>query len=112
MKAHALMSYSDYMPSFVHISDAMKADVKAALLLHLKPGSLVSMDRAYNDIGMFSRWTDAGVFYFTRLKSNAVYEVVEDRKVPQGRNILQDRVIRLTGDAGRKCEHLLRVVTV
>jgi len=61
---------------------------------------------------MFSRWTDAGVFFVTRLKSNAVYEVVENREVPQGRNILEDRVIRLTGDAGKKCEHELRVVTV
>lgn len=112
VKAHVLISHNDYMPSFVHISDAKKADVKAARMLNMKPGSIVAMDRAYNDYGMFSRWTDAGVFFVTRLKSNAVYEVVEDREVPQGRNILQDRVIRLTGDAGKKCEHLLRVVTV
>jgi hypothetical protein len=112
VKAHVLISHDDYMPRFVHISDAKKADVKAARLLHLKPGSIVAMDRAYNDYGMFSRWTDAGVFFVTRLKSNAVYEVVEDREVPQERNILQDRVIRLSGDAGKKCEHLLRVVTV
>ena len=112
VKAHVLISHDDYMPSFVHISDAKKADVKAARLLHLKPGSIVAMDRAYNDYGMFSRWTDGGVFFVTRLKSNAVYEVVEDREVPKGRDILQDRVIRLSGDAGKKCEHLLRVVTV
>jgi hypothetical protein len=112
VKAHVLISHDDYMPSFVHISDAKKADVKAARLLHLKPGSIVAMDRAYNDYGMFSRWTDAGVFFVTRLKSNAVYEVVEERTVPQGRNILQDRVIRLSGNAGKNCAHLLRVVTV
>ena len=112
VKAHVLISHNDYMPSFVHISDAKKADVKAARLLNLKPGSIVAMDRAYNDYGMFSRWTDAVVFFVTRLKSNAVYEVVEERPVLQGRNILQDRIIRLTGNAGKNCEHLLRVVTV
>ena len=78
VKAHVLISHDDYMPSFVHISDAKKADVKAARMLNLKPGSIVAMDRAYNDYGMFSRWTDAGVFFVTRLKSNAVYEVVEE----------------------------------
>jgi hypothetical protein len=112
VKAHVLISHSYYLPCFVHISDAKKADVKVARLLDLRPGSIVAMDRAYNDYGMFSIWTGAGVFFVTRLKSNAVYEVVEDRAVPQGRNILQDRIIRLTGEAGKKCEHLLRVVTV
>lgn len=112
VKAHVLISHNDYMPSFVHISDAKKADVKAARMLNLKADSIVAMDRAYNDYTMFSRWTDAGVYFVTRLKSNAVYEVVEERQVPQERNILQDRVIRLSGNAGKNCEHLLRVVTV
>ena len=112
VKAHVLISHSDYMPSFVHISDAKKADVKAARLLDLRPGSVVAMDRAYNDFALFSRWTDAGVFFVTRLKSDTVYEVVEVREVPQRRNILEDRIIRLTGAAGKKCKHLLRVVTV
>lgn len=112
VKAHVLISHADYMPSFVHISDAKKADVKAARLLDMKPGSIIAMDRAYNDYQMFSDWTQAEIFFVTRLKSNAVYNVVEDRDVPEGRSILQDRVIRLTGDAGKKCDHLLRVVTV
>ncbi len=112
VKAHVLISHTDYMPCFVHISDAKKADVKAARMLNLKQGSIVAMDRAYNDYTMFSRWTDAGVFFVTRLKRNAVYKVVEERQAPRGSNILQDRVIRLTGNAGQNCEHPLRVVTV
>jgi hypothetical protein len=49
VKAHVLISHNDYMPCFVHISDAKKADVKAARLLDLRPDSIVAMDRAYND---------------------------------------------------------------
>lgn len=112
VKAHVLISHSDYMPCFVHISDAKKADVKAARLLDMRPGSIVAMDRAYNDFSLFSKWTEAGIYFVTRLKKDTVYEVVEEREVPKGRNILEDRIIRLTGDAGKKCEHLLRVVTV
>jgi len=112
VKAHVLISHSDYMPSFVHISDAKKADVKAARMLDMKPGSIVAMDRAYNDFALFSKWTGAGVYFVTRLKKDTVYEVVEEREVPQGSDILEDRIIRLSGDAGKKCEHLLRVVTV
>ena len=64
-------------------------------MLNMRSGSIVAMDRAYNDYGMFSRWTDAGVFFVTRLKSNAVYKVVAERQVPRGSNILQNCVIRL-----------------
>lgn len=112
VKAHVLISHNDYMPSFVHLSDAKKADVKAARMLNMKSGSIVAMDRAYNDYSLFSKWTEAGVFFVTRLKSNTVYEVVEEQEAPQGRNILQDRIIRLSGDAGKKCECRLRIVTV
>jgi len=112
VKAHVLISHSDYMPCFVHISDAKKADVKAARMLDMKPGSIVAMDRAYNDFALFSKWTDADVYFVTRLKKDTVYEVVEEREVPQGHNILEDRIIHLSGDAGKNCEHLLRVVTV
>ena len=112
VKAHVLISHADYLPSFVHLSDAKKADVKPARLLNLKPDSIVAMDRAYNDFDLFAKWTDAKVFFVTGLKSNTVYEVVEEREVPQGLSIIEDRVIRLTGDTGKKCQHLLRVVTV
>jgi hypothetical protein len=112
VKAHVLISHDDYMPSFVHISDAKKADVKAARLLNLKPGSIVAMDRAYNDYGLFSKWSEADVYFVTRVKKDAVYEVVEARRVPRGPRIVEDRVVRLTGDAGKKCQHLLRVISV
>jgi len=112
VKAHVLISHDDYMPSFVHISDAKKADVKAAHLLDMTPNSIVAMDRAYNDFELFSKWTDARVYFVTRVKSNAVYDVVETREVPQVPTIVEDRIIRLSGDAGKKCLHLLRIVTV
>ena len=113
VKAHVLISHDDYMPSFVHISDAKKADVKAARLLHLKPGSIVAMDRAYNDYGMFSRWTDGGVFFVTRLKSNAAYEIVENYAVPERGNVLTDQTIRFTGpQTGGKYPDELRLIVV
>jgi hypothetical protein len=112
VKAHVLLSHYDYLPSFVYITEARKADVKVAHLLNLTEGSIVAMDRAYNDFKLFAIWTEGGVFFVTRLKSNTVFEVVEEREVPQNRNIVADRIIRLTGDAGADCQHLLRVVIV
>ena len=39
----------------------------------------------------------AGVFFVTRLKENAAFEVIEECQVPANRNIRADQFIRLTG---------------
>lgn len=113
VKAHVLLDHDDYMPAFVYITEAKQHDVKPARMLRLNPGSIVAMDRGYNDYGLFGRWTTNGIFFVTRLKDNACYEVVEERKVPKNRNIVSDQIIRLTGyQAEKDCPHLLRKVVV
>jgi IS4 transposase len=69
------------------------------------------MDRGYVDYAWFGRLTTAGVFFVTRLKDNAVYTVVERRRVPERSAILRDEVIELTGGvAAAHCPHRLRRV--
>jgi hypothetical protein len=113
VKVHVLLDHDQYMPSFVRITEAKQHDVKTARLLHLNPGSIVAMDRGYNDYELFGLWTERGIIFVTRLKDNALYEVVESREVPQNRNIVSDEIIRLTGvKAEQKCPHLLRRIVV
>lgn len=113
VKVHVLLDHDDYMPSFALITEAKRHDRTVARRFTLKPGSIVAFDRAYNDYTLFSQWTDNGVFFVTRQKENAVFDVVEERNVPQRRSILADQVIRLTGTgAEEKCPHLLRRVVV
>jgi IS4 transposase len=101
------------MPSFALITEAKRHDRTVARRFTLKPGSIVAFDRAYNDYKLFSQWTDNGVFFVTRLKDNAVYRIIENRSVPQNRNILADQLIKLTGQkAEEKCPHILRRVVV
>ena len=113
VKVHVLLDHDDYMPSFVYISEARKHDRTIARLLHLTPGSIVAFDRAYNDYSLFGQWTASGIFFVTRMKDNAVYQVIEERKLPRNRPIRADQIIRLTGvKAEEKCPHLLRRVVV
>lgn len=113
VKVHVLLDHGDYMPAFAVISEAKKHDVTVAKSLRFNRGSIVAMDRAYNDYRLFAAWTDRGVFFVTRMKDNAVYEVVERRRVPKNRKILSDEIIRLTGvKAAEKCPHMLRRVVV
>ena len=97
VKAHVLLDHDDYMPSYVFITEGNKSDVRVAQSLDLNEGSIVAIDRGYVDYGLFGKWTGRGVFFVTRLKEGAVYDVVESAAGPLPRNILADEQIRLTG---------------
>jgi len=113
VKLHVLLDNADYMPKFVHVTEARLHDVNIAWALDFKPGSIIVLDRAYNDYSLFAEWTEKGVFFVTRMKDNALYEVVEEHEPPQNSNILSDETIMLTGFYSReKCPHLLRRIMV
>ncbi|HLG19008.1 MAG TPA: IS4 family transposase [Bdellovibrionota bacterium] len=113
VKVHVLLDHDDYMPAFVHITNAKIHDVRITRYLSLPAGSIVTDDRGYNDYKLFGTWTERGIYFVTRMKENAVYEVIEKRKVPKRSNILSDEIIRWTGFYAQKhCPQALRRVTV
>lgn len=113
VKAHVLLDHDDYLPSYVLITEAKKSDVRVAQSLDLNAGSIVAIDRGYNDYALFGKWTDRGVFFVTRLKDNAAYAVVESAMGPLPHNILADDLIRFTGvEAVKDCPHPVRRVVV
>jgi hypothetical protein len=114
VKAHVLLDHDDYLPSYVLITEAKTSDVRVAQALDLNPGSIVAIDRAYTDYAMFDKWTKQDVFFVTRLKENAAYEVVEAFMGPLPHNIRADELIRFTGEkAVKDCPNLvLRRVVV
>ncbi len=113
VKAHVLLDHDDYLPSYVLITEAKKSDVRIAQSLDLNAGSIVAIDRGYCDYALFGKWDGRGVFFVTRLKDNAAYEVVESAIGPLPRNILADELIRFTGvKAVKDYPHPIRRVVV
>lgn len=113
VKLHLLLDHDGYLPSFAFISNGKKHDVTIARQVPLSPYSIVAIDRGYNDYGLFAHWTDNQIFFVTRLKDNADYTILENRSVPDNRNILTDELIQFNGyNARKKCPHTLRKVTV
>jgi Domain of unknown function (DUF4372)/Transposase DDE domain len=111
VKLHLVLDHDGYLPCFGVITEGAVHDVKVAHHICFAPGTVVVDDRGYNDYCLFARWTEAGVFFVTRMKNNAQYEVVETHDPPQNRGILSDQTIRLTGQGAQdKCPHLLRRV--
>lgn len=113
IKLHLLLDHDGYLPSFAWITEGKRSDVKTARQLHFDPGTIILYVRGYNDYSLFAQWTAQGVFFVTRMKNNALYEVFGEREVPQNRNILKDELIQLIGPkAEEKCPYPLRRIEV
>ena len=113
VKLHLLLDHDGYLPSYAYISNGRKHDATYAKRFPLAPGSIVTMDRGYNDYKLFAYWTAQKIFFVTRLKENADYDVVSMRPVPQKGNITADETIRFRSHYAQKnCPHHLRRVAV
>jgi len=113
VKLHLLLDHDGYLPSFACITDGKKADVHIARIVSLGPGSIIVMDRGYNDYELFANWTRTGVYFVTRLKDNADYIVIEQHPVAAHKHIVSDETIFFAAEkAQKKCPFPLRRIVV
>jgi len=113
IKLHLLLDHDGYLPSFAIITEGKISDVKVAHQFHFDSGTIVVYDRGYNDYALFGKWTAQGVYFVTRMKDNALYDVVGEKKVPQHSNILKDEQIEFKDPKAReKCPYPLRRIEV
>jgi len=113
VKLHLMLDHQGCLPGWACITEGKVHDVTPVKALRFAPGTIVAMDRGYNDYALFGRWCEAGVYFVTRLKSDAVWRIVEVRAVPAGGNVLSDELIELDSIKGRsQCPHTLRRVVV
>ncbi|CAO0819877.1 hypothetical protein DFAR_1160006 [Desulfarculales bacterium] len=85
-----MLDHDDYMPSFVLLTEAKMADITVPQGLALNPGSILVLDRDYQDYDLFGKWTGQSVSFIVRLKSNAVFEVMANRPGPKAQNVLAE----------------------
>jgi hypothetical protein len=102
VKLHMLLDHDGYLPTFAVVTEGNVHEVKVAWQLCLPRGSIVVVDRGYCDYALFQQWTQQGVFFVTRLKEGAAFTIAEERRVPTGRNIRADQIIRFTGHYAQK----------
>jgi len=109
IKLHLLLDHEGYLPTYAVLTDGLASDVGVARTLQLPEDSILVVDRGYLDYELYARWTEEGVWFVTRERSNADYRVVERREVPTKSDVLCDEIIELASAYGReRCPHLLR----
>jgi len=113
IKLHLLLDHEGYLPEFAWITEGKVADIQIARQFHFAPGTIVVDDRGYTDYRLWGQWCSDKVYFVSRMKDNALYEVIGSQSVPQHRHVLKDEQIELRGPkAIEKCPFPLRRIEV
>ena len=111
IKLHTVYDPHAEVPVFFEMTHAKVNDRKALSTLPMTGGITYVVDRAYNDYGWYYSLTQLGSKFVGRMKTNAIYEVIETRQA-QGDGVVADEVIRLTANKAKKdCPIALRRIT-
>ena len=93
IKLHLLLDHDGYLPSFAVVTEGKTSEIKVARTLRFAPGTILAVDRGYIDYEWFRELTQEEVYFATRMKEKAVYEVQEELQVPQNSNVVRDQII-------------------
>jgi hypothetical protein len=114
LKVHMLIDALQDVGKFVKITAAKVHDSKFLNDLVLNPFSMVVFDRAYNHYKLFAKWTENQIWFVTRMKDNAVYEVVKtvsENTIPEGKaGVLKEEKVNLCYKLKQKDKVFLKLL--
>ena len=109
VKLHVGLNHSGYLPEFVTITEGKTSDIEMGRTLQFPKGSIVAIDKGYNDYGWYKQLTDKGIYFVTRLKKNAKYRTLERCAVLKDKGLTCDQTIEFTGArTAKRCPVPLR----
>lgn len=97
IKVHTQIDLQGKVPKLVWFSAATTHDKKFLKHVQLEKGRIAVFDKGYNDYKTFDEFTENGIFFVTRLKSNASFESVKENDIPNyvDNGVIKDESIRL-----------------
>jgi hypothetical protein len=97
IKVHTQINLQDHVPKLIWFSSATTHDKQFLKHVELEKGRIAVFDKGYNDYKTFDEFNEGGIFFVTRLKSNASYESVKENDIPSyiDDGVLKDEVIRV-----------------
>lgn len=111
VKVHTVLDHRSVLPQYAVITDGKTADVKVARSLKFEPGTILVMDRGYEDHDWWRKLDADGVFFVSRLKDSTSYAIVGERPQPAD-PVLRDEVIILASDREKEEPMRLRRIEV
>jgi Transposase DDE domain/Domain of unknown function (DUF4372) len=109
VKLHLLLDHDGYLPCYAVVTAGKVHEIQVARKLKFQTGAMLVFDRGYTDYEWFAELTGEGVFFVTRLKSNAAYVVAESLPC-RGTGVRADQIICLEQQARKGTFLFLRRV--
>jgi Domain of unknown function (DUF4372)/Transposase DDE domain len=102
VKLHFTLDHDGYLPTVLTITEGKRRETPVVRQQTFAPGTILVFDRGYLDLYWFAELTAAGVYFVTRLRTTARYQVVTRHRVPQHRGIVADQEIQFQGKHSRR----------
>lgn len=104
IKVHTQMNLQQKVPHLIWFSAATTHDKKFLKQMRLKENQIAVFDKGYNDYKTFDRFTNENIFFVTRLKTNAAYEVKQENDIPDyiDSGVMKDEIIKVELKENRK----------
>lgn len=97
IKVHTQINLQDRVPKLIWFSAATTHDKQFLKHVELEKDKIAVFDKGYNDYKTFDEFNESGIFFVTRLKSNASYESVKENDIPSyiDNGVIKDEIIRV-----------------
>ena len=99
IKVHTMMDAFSGVAEFVRMTEARVHDRKFLYHLELPANSFIVFDKAYNLYSQFAKWTNAKIWFVTRMKDNAVFHVTkvmtDNSKKKNAKGVLKEQYITI-----------------
>ena len=98
IKVHTVVNVDEAVPQMVWFTHAATHDHILLKKLKFDPNKIYVFDKGYNDYKAFKDFCEHSTFFVTRIKDNAIYDIVQQQEIEQRihSGVLQDEIIELT----------------
>jgi putative transposase len=113
IKLHLTLDHAGYLPEAMVITTGKYSEMTIARRRRYARGTILVMDRGFVNFRWFRQLNQSGVLFITRIKKDTAYEIVESYPVIDGKGLVSDERIRVTGKKSSKgYPEVLRLVTI
>lgn len=106
LKVHMLIDAVQSVGRFMRITEAKTHDKNFLKDIQVPKYSMLVFDKAYNYYQQFAKWTKDEIYFVTRQKTNAVYEVIKKvssmRAKKDTARVLREELIEISYKIGKE----------
>jgi len=97
IKVHTVINVDETVPKLVWFTDAKTHDHILLEKLKMDSNTIYVFDKGYNDYKAFKRFTETQTGFVTRIKDNAVYQILENSEIEEHihSGILEDQIVEI-----------------